>query len=129
VAAIAEYRRLGLVEKSRVDGEYLLARLREVGARHRSVGDVRGLGLFAAVELVRNRTTKVPCNTPEDKLGGKPLVVEAVAKAMLDDGVYVMPWVSHLVLAPPLIVTRAEIDRGVESLDRALAVADARVDV
>jgi taurine--2-oxoglutarate transaminase len=129
VAAIGEYRRLGLVEKSRTDGEYLLSRLREVGARHPSVGDVRGLGLFAAVELVRDPKTKRPCNTPDDKLAGAPLVVEAVAKSMLDDGVYVLPWVSHLVLAPPLVVTRTEIDRGVEALDKALAVSDARVDV
>jgi taurine--2-oxoglutarate transaminase len=85
--------------------------------------------LFAAVELVRNRKAKTPFNTPDEKLAGTPLVAEAVAKAMLDDGVYTMPWVSHLVLAPPLIVTRPEIDHGVEGLDRALAIADARVDV
>jgi taurine--2-oxoglutarate transaminase len=129
VAAIGEYRRLGLLEKSARDGEYLLARLREVTARHPSVGDVRGLGLFAAVELVRNRATRVPFNTPDDKLAGRPLMAEKVAQAMLADGVYVMPWVSHLVLAPPLVVTRPELDRGVEALDRALSVADAGVDV
>ncbi|MCI4332679.1 MAG: aspartate aminotransferase family protein [Thermoplasmata archaeon] len=129
VAAIGEYKRLDLLAKSKSDGEYLLGRLRDVGVRHPSVGDVRGLGLFAAVELVRNRKTKTPFNTPDDKLSGTPLVVEAVAKAMLDDGVYTMPWVSHLVLAPPLIVTRPEIDQGVEALDKALGVADARVDV
>jgi taurine---2-oxoglutarate transaminase len=129
VAAIAEYRRLDLLAKSARDGEYLLARLRELAPRHRSVGDVRGLGLFAAVELVRNRTTRAPFNTPEDKLAGRALVAEKVAQAMLSDGVYVMPWVSHLVIAPPLIVTREELDSGVDSLDRALAVADAAADV
>jgi taurine---2-oxoglutarate transaminase len=39
-------------------------------------------------------------------------------------GVYVLPWVSHVVLAPPLIVRREEIDRGVEALDHALRIAD-----
>ncbi|MCI4370749.1 MAG: aspartate aminotransferase family protein, partial [Thermoplasmata archaeon] len=58
--AIGEYRRLDLIEKSRIDGLYLLRQLRELGQRHPSVGDVRGLGLFAAVELVRDRTTKTP---------------------------------------------------------------------
>jgi taurine--2-oxoglutarate transaminase len=129
VAAIAEYRRLDLLAKSARDGEYLLARLRELAPRHRSVGEVRGLGLFAAVELVRNRTTRAPFNSPEDKLAGRPLVAEKVAQTMLADGVYVMPWVSHLVIAPPLIVTREELDKGVDSLDRALAVADAAADV
>jgi taurine--2-oxoglutarate transaminase len=129
VAAIAEYRRLDLLAKSARDGEYLLARLRELATRHRSVGEVRGLGLFAAVELVRNRTTRAPFNSPEDKLAGRPLVAEKVAQTMLADGVYAMPWVSHLVIAPPLIVTREELDKGVDSLDRALAVADAAADV
>ena len=127
VAAIAEYRRLALIERSRREGVYLLERLREIAGRHPSVGEVRGLGLFAAVELVRNRTTKEPFNTPEDKLAGRPLVVDEVARAMLAEGVYVFGWVSHLLVAPPLIVTREELDRGLAVLDRALAVADARV--
>ena len=127
VAAIAEYRRLDLLAKSARDGEYLLARLRELASRHRSVGDVRGLGLFAALELVRTRTPRAPFNTPDDKLAGRPLVAEKVAQAMLAAGVYVMPWTSHLLIAPPLIVTRQELDRGVEALDRALGVADLEV--
>jgi len=128
VAAIGEYRRLDLIAKSRRDGEYLLARLREMQERHRSVGEVRGLGLFAAVELVRNRTSKVPFNTEDDKLAGRPLVVDQVTAAMMKEGVYCIGWVSHLIVAPPLIVTRAELDRGLEVLDRALAVADAQAD-
>ncbi len=127
VAAIEEYRRLDLLARSRREGEYLLARLREIAARHPSVGDVRGLGLFAAVELVKNRRTKAPFNTEDDKLAGRPLVADAVAQAMLKDGVYCVSWVSHLILAPPLIIERAELDRGLDVLDRALAVADAAV--
>ncbi len=124
VAAIEEYRRLGLLEKSRKDGEYLLSRLREIGAKHRSVGDVRGLGLFAAVELVKDRATKEPFNTEDDKMAGRPLVVDQVTGAMMKEGVFCIGWVSHLVVAPPLIVTRAELDRGLEALDRALVLAD-----
>jgi len=128
VAAIAEYRRLGLIEKSRRDGEYLLERLRELAGRHRSVGEVRGLGLFAAVELVRNRRTRQPFNTEEDKLAGRALVADEVAAAMMKEGVYCVSWVSHLIVAPPLIVTRPELDHGLEALDRALALADAKAD-
>jgi taurine--2-oxoglutarate transaminase len=124
VAAIEEYQRLNLIEKSRKDGEYLLARLREIQEHHRSVGEVRGLGLFAAVELVKNRTTKQPFNTDEEKMAGKPLVVEQVTGAMMKEGVYCIGWVSHLIIAPPLIVTRPELDHGLEVLDRALKVAD-----
>ena len=124
VVAIEEYRRLGLLEKSRRDGEHLLRRLREIQERHPSVGEVRGLGLFAAVDLVRDRKTRAPLNTEEDKLAGKPLVADQVAAAMLKEGVYCVSWVSHLVIAPPLIVTREELDRGLDVLDRALTVAD-----
>lgn len=124
VAAIGEYRWLGLLERSRTEGEHLMQRLREIAARHPSVGEVRGLGLFAAVELVRDRATREPFATGEDKLAGRPTVAEAVQRAMMADGVYVMAWLSHLVVAPPLIITRDELDRGLEVLDRALSIAD-----
>lgn len=127
VTAIEEYRRLGLLEKSRRDGEYLLRRLREIQQRHPSVGEVRGLGLFAAVELVRDRKTRAPFNTEEDKLAGKPLMADQVAAAMLKEGVFCVSWVSHLVVAPPLIISRDELDHGLDVLDRALAVADPHV--
>jgi len=127
VAAIEEYRRLNLLEKSRTDGEYLLARLQEIAARHPSVGEVRGMGLFAAVELVKNRTTKEPFNTEDDKMAGRPLVIDQVTGAMMKEGVFCIGWVSHLVVAPPLIVTREEIDRGLAALDHALAITDAKV--
>ena len=127
VAAIEEYRRLGLLEKSRRDGEYLLRRLREIQERHPSVGEVRGMGLFAAVELVRDRKTRAPLNTEEDKLAGAPLVADQVAAAMLKEGVFCVSWVSHLIVAPPLIIDRDELDHGLDVLDRALAVADAKV--
>ena len=129
VAAIEEYRRLDLIAKSRRDGEYLLKRLQEIASRHPSVGEVRGLGLFAGVELVRNRRTKAPFNTDEDKMAGRPLVVDAVTHAMMREGVYCIGWVSHLIIAPPLIITREELDRGLAVLDRALAVADAQVEL
>jgi taurine--2-oxoglutarate transaminase len=127
VAAIEEYRRLDLLEKSRKDGEYLLSRLKEIQARHPSVGEVRGLGLFAAVELVKNRTTKEPFNTEDEKMAGKPLVIDQVTGAMMKEGVFCIGWVSHLVVAPPLIVTREELDHGLAVLDRALAITDAKV--
>ena len=127
VAAISEYRRLHLLEKSRKDGEYLLARLREIQERHPCVGEVRGLGLFAAVELVKDRRTKEPFNTEDDKMAGRPLLIDQVTGSMLKDGVFCIGWVSHLVVAPPLIVTREELDRGLAALDKALAIADAKV--
>ncbi|MEM0348670.1 MAG: aspartate aminotransferase family protein [Candidatus Caldarchaeum sp.] len=128
VAAIDEYRRLNLIERSRRMGEYLGKRLKEVGERHPSVGEVRGLGLFWAVDLTKNQRTREPFNMPKDKYAGAPLVVEQVAAEMMKQGVYTMSWINHLVIAPPLIVEKEDIDKGVEALDKALKVADEKTE-
>ncbi|MHB8352613.1 MAG: aminotransferase family protein [Thermoplasmata archaeon] len=126
-AAIDEYRRLDLIEKSRRDGEYLLGRLRAIQSRHPSVGEVRGLGLFAAIELVSDRTGRIPFNTGSDLTNGRTLLVDSVRGALLRDGVYVLGWISHLLLAPPLTISRNDLDRGLDAIDRALGIADAEV--
>jgi taurine--2-oxoglutarate transaminase len=126
LAAIDEYRRLDLMNRSTQMGELLGAKLRKLAEKHPSVGDVRGLGLFWCVDLVKNRATKEPLNTSQDKAAKKPLVVDAVAAEMTKRGVTVLAWVSHLVIAPPLIVTEEQLDEGVAALDAALAIADAK---
>src|SRR5262249_44301964 len=110
VAAIGEYKRLGLLERSRDLGEKLGAKLRALQAKHRWVGDVRGGGLFWAVELVKDRPTKEPFATAREKLDGKPLVIDQVTAKMMSLGVPCLGWISHLVIAPPLIISEAELD-------------------
>ncbi|MBI5514434.1 MAG: aminotransferase class III-fold pyridoxal phosphate-dependent enzyme [Deltaproteobacteria bacterium] len=127
VAALDEYRRLNLLERSTQLGEYLGKGLRALKDRHPSVGDVRGLGLFWAVDLVRNRETREPFNTPQDKSARRPLVIDQVVAELGRRGVSVLGWVSHLVLAPPLIVTEADLDFALEALDAALTLADQKV--
>ena len=125
VAAIREMQRLDLVERSREMGQYLGQKLNALKAKHPSIGDVRGLGLFWAVELVKDRQTKKPFNTKADKVENKPMVVDQVAAAMMKNGVALQSWISHFVVAPPLIIEREQIDAGVAALDQALAIADA----
>jgi taurine---2-oxoglutarate transaminase len=127
LAAIDEYRRLDLLARASSLGEYLGKKLRELAEKHPAVGDVRGLGLFWAVELVQSRATREPMNTPQEKAARRPLVVDAVAAEMTKRGVTALAWVSHLVIAPPLIITEEQIDEGIAALDAALAVADAKV--
>jgi taurine--2-oxoglutarate transaminase len=127
VAAIDEYKRLDLINRSKMLGEYLGTKLKALQERHPSVGDVRGMGLFWAIELVKNRDRKEPFNTPQDKVNKKPMLIDQVVAEMVKRGVTVMGWVSHLVIAPPLIITEAELDEAVAALDEALAVADAQV--
>jgi taurine--2-oxoglutarate transaminase len=117
--------RLDLVKRSKKMGAWLEPKLRALAAKHKSIGDVRGLGLFWALDLVKNRATKEAFNTMQDKAEGKPAMVDKVAADMLKRGVAIAAWVSHLVIAPPLIVEEKDLDFAVEALDGALAIADA----
>lgn len=127
VATIHEMQRLGLVERANKIGAYIGEKLKALPARHPSIGDVRGIGAFWAVELVKNKQTKQPFNTMLDKVEGKPLVVDQVAAEALKRGVALQAWVSHFVIAPPLIIEESEVDAGVAALDAALSIADAAV--
>lgn len=128
IAAINEFKRLHLIDRATEMGEYLGGKLRALQSKHASIGEVRGLGLFWGVELVKSRKTKEPFNSMKDKVSGTPLVVDKVAAEMMKNGVFLQAWVSHFVFAPPLIVTREEIDAGVAAFDTALSIADALVE-
>jgi 2,2-dialkylglycine decarboxylase (pyruvate) len=106
----------GLVERAAVLGAHLEARLRGLLDRHACVGDVRGRGLLAGVELVRDRTTREPA---------AGLAAAAVREAYgLGLSVHPIPTgpTAHCFrIAPPLTATPDEIDRAVDLLDAALA--------
>jgi taurine--2-oxoglutarate transaminase len=125
VAAIHEYRRLNLIERSRTLGATLGNKLKAMMERHPSVGEVRGKGLFWALELVKNRKTRQAFNTVQDKYEGKAMEVDKVTAAMLAQGVFAMSWVSHIILAPPLIISEEELETGLAALDKALEITDA----
>ena len=124
VATIREMQRLGLVERAKSLEPFVKSKLEALKARHPSVGDVRGKGLFWAVDLVKDQTTKEPFNTYADKVSGKPLLVDQIAAKTLAEGVIIQAWVSHFVIAPPLIVTEEELTRGIDALDKWLHLAD-----
>jgi taurine--2-oxoglutarate transaminase len=115
------------VERARELGPYLGEKLEGLKDSHPSVGDVRGLGLFWAVELVKNRQSKQPLNSKAEKMAGKPMIVEQVAAEMMRQGVSVQAWLSHFVIAPPLIIEKSEIDFAVSVMDSALSLADQHV--
>jgi taurine--2-oxoglutarate transaminase len=124
VATIKEMQRLKLVERAKELEPFVEAKLKELQAKHPSIGDIRGKGLFWAVDLVKDRKTKEPFATYVDKVSGKPMLVDQIAAKMLADGVTIQAWVSHFVIAPPLIVTEAEIEHGIATLDKYLYLAD-----
>jgi len=122
--AINEFKKLESSGHIKMASEYLEKRLRELKEIHKSVGDVRGLGLFWAIELVRNRKTKRPFNTRAEKAALKPLMVDKVAAEGMKRGAFFMGWISHLLIAPPVIINKEQIDEGVNAVDEALKVAD-----
>jgi taurine--2-oxoglutarate transaminase len=128
IAAINEYKRLDLINRAHDLEPYIGAKLNALKAKHPCIGDVRGLGLFWGVEIVKNRAKKKYFNTMADKTSGASLMVDKIAAQMMKNGVFMQAWVSHFVIAPPLIVTEKEIDAGVDALDEALAIADAEVE-
>ncbi|MGW5917914.1 aminotransferase class III-fold pyridoxal phosphate-dependent enzyme [Nocardia fluminea] len=95
--------------------------LRELAQRHSSIGEVRGLGVFWAVELVRNRATREPL-APYG--GTSPAMNELVAACHAGG---MLPFVNfnRLHVVPPCVITEAEAKEGLAILDHALAVADA----
>jgi len=124
VACIKEYKRMGLVYRARRMGEYLGRQLAGLKDRHPSVGDVRGMGLFWAVDLARDRRTKEPFNSPQEKISGKPILVEQMARAALEEGLMIFAWINHFVVAPPLIISEREVDYGIGVMDKVLSIAD-----
>ena len=124
VAAIREYKRLKLIDRANELGDYLGQKLHALKDKHPAIGDVHGIGLFWAVVLVKDRKTKQPFNTYKDKVSGVPLLVDKVTGAMMKNGVYMQSWVSHFIIAPPLIITKQEIDTAVKVFDDALTIAD-----
>ena len=91
--------------------------------RHPSIGDVRGLGCFWGLELVKDRATRemlVPFNAS----GEAAAPVARVAKAALERGLYLMTHWNMIMIVPPLTITRDEAEEGVAVLDEVLAVAD-----
>jgi taurine--2-oxoglutarate transaminase len=102
----------------------------ELKEKHPSVGDVRGLGLFVGLELVKNRKTREPIMPVSAKIAKEPNPKLLVAKKLLESGMIAMAAnpSNVIAMAPPLIVSRDEIDEGISIMDRALNEADAFVE-
>ena len=104
-----------LVENSRVVGAHLMAGAKELMARHRLVGDVRGRGLMIGLELVRDRETKERATSERD----------AVVKECFTRGLLVLGAGRNAVrLSPPLVLTKQQADTAIEILGEALSVVE-----
>lgn len=113
-----------VVGQARRMGEEVLGpELRKIAERHPSVGEVRGLGCFWALDLVRNRTTREPL-VPFNASGAAAAPMNELMGACKAAGVWPMAHFNRLQVAPPLIITPAEARQGLAMIDQALTVAD-----
>jgi taurine--2-oxoglutarate transaminase len=123
-AAVAEYDKLFKSGLPQQVSQHLEKKLYKLGDKHICVGDVRGIGHFWALEIVKNRKTKEPFDTKADKLSGKALMTAKIAGDAMQQGLYMAPWYDTLVIAPPLIITEDQVDEAIDILDKALKIGD-----
>jgi taurine--2-oxoglutarate transaminase len=121
IATIEVMKEDGIVEKSAQTGIVLSEMLAELKDRHPSVGDVRSIGLFGVIELVKNKETREPmapfnASSPE---------MIAFRKFMLDHGVFLYTHWHTVLILPPLIISPEELAEGFAVLEQALAITDA----
>ncbi|MFN3741468.1 MAG: aminotransferase class III-fold pyridoxal phosphate-dependent enzyme [Anaerolineales bacterium] len=109
LATIEVYEEDGLIENARRVGQYLGRRLEEIKARYPIVGDVRYIGLFSALELVKDRQTK------------EPFDLTPIMKFLREHFVFAFNFKNILFVVPPLCITEAQLEEGLEIIEEALA--------
>lgn len=122
VAAVQSYQDEDLIARSRRLGAELISRLKEMQTRHPMMGDVRGgHGLFAVVELVRDRNTREPL-APWSEMHAD---FRQLLKRGLQAGVSFGARGNLILLAPPLVIEHKELEQGLELLDRLIGEMEA----
>ena len=112
-----------IVEHARQMGPVLHRMLADLGEQHPSVGEVRSIGLFGVIELVRDRQTKEPLapwnsSSPE---------MNALRKYCQEHGLFIYTHWHTVLIIPPLIITEEELAEGFAILDQALTATDKAV--
>ncbi|MGB8213949.1 MAG: aminotransferase class III-fold pyridoxal phosphate-dependent enzyme [Anaerolineales bacterium] len=123
VANINVLREDGLVEHAAEMGPLLNRLLKDLGEAHPSVGEVRSIGLFGIIELVRNGKTKEPLAP----WNGSSPEMAALRKNCLEHGLYVYTHWHTVLIIPPLPITSAQLQEGFAVLDQALEETDKAV--
>lgn len=112
-----------IVEHAAALGPVLNRMLTDLGEAHPSVGEVRNIGLFGIVELVRDRKTKEPMAP----WNGSSPEMNAVKKYCMENGLFLYTHWHTLLIIPPLIITEEQLKEGFDILDKALGLTDKAV--
>lgn len=124
VACIGIYREENLIARARSLGDEVIApTLRAIQERHPCIGDVRGLGAFWAIELVRDRATREPL-VPFNASGAAESPMQEFAAACKRRGLWPFVVANRLHIVPPLTIDEQSLREGLSIIDEALHVAD-----
>ncbi len=123
VASIEAFREEGIVEHAAEMNDSFRDALHGLAEKHPSIGEVRGLGCFWGLELVKSRETREPL-VPYNGAGEAAAPVMRLSKAALERGLYLMTHWNVIMVCPPLTITHEELDEGIAILDDVLSIAD-----
>ena len=115
-----------LINNAAVMGSYIQEQVELLKEQHPSIGDFRNTGLLGCIELVKNKITKepmAPFNAKPDEMA----IMNKVAAKIKQLGMYTFVRWSYIFIAPPLCVTKEEVDEGLAIIGKALTIADAFV--
>ncbi|MCJ7642246.1 MAG: aminotransferase class III-fold pyridoxal phosphate-dependent enzyme [Desulfobacterales bacterium] len=125
IASIQIYQEEGLIENSRVLGNKLLVELEKMKQKHPSIGDVRGLGIFAAIEFVKDKKTREPLVPwTVEHYEKKDPAISGVLNQMKAEGVIGYSRWNVIFIAPPLCITEEQLMEGLRVIDKAVNIVD-----
>jgi len=113
-----------LIENTIAMGKYVDEQVELLKQKHRSIGDWRNTGLLGCIELVKNRDTKEPM-APFNAKPDEMKVMNKVAAKIKELGMYTFVRWNFIFIAPPLCVTKEQIDEGLAIISEAISIADA----
>lgn len=123
LATLQVYEEDKLVERAEKMGQVLARELHRLKEKHPSVGDVRSIGLFSILELVKDRKTReplVPFNARPDQMGA----MAKIGAFFRENGLYTFVRWNNFFVNPPLCITEAELMEGLAIVDKALDLSD-----
>lgn len=127
LAVINIYESDNLIENTRQMSTYLESKIEEMRAKHPSMGTFRNTGLLGCLDVLKNKATgELIC--PYNGAGDDLKVTNAIAGKLRTLGLYTFVRWGYIFIAPPLCITKAEIDEGLSIISEALLIADAHLE-
>jgi len=123
LATIKVYEEENLLENAEKMGNYLDEKMKHLIQKHPSIGDYRNTGLFGVIELVKNRKTKEPI-TPWNAKPNEMEITNKIAAYIRQSGMFTFVRWNWIFMAPPLCITKEQIDEGLDIISDAISIAD-----